>query len=269
MKPNEKKLIAVDLDGTMLTRQKTISPRTKRVLQQAMELGHHVVIATGRPPRSSLRYYDELQLTTPMVNFNGALVHHARDEAWGQHHFPLERERAFQVIDACERFEIANVMVEVKDDYYLRNHDPEFERVIGDGRGPLGVGQLRDLLNDHPTSVLIRPHMETADALRRHLHEQHADIIEHRMWGVPWNVIEISKAGVNKWKGLEVIAAHFGIASEHVIAFGDEDNDLEMIQNAGYGVAMDNANPLLKSVARHITASNDDDGIAVVLEKLL
>lgn len=269
MGQHEKKLIAIDLDGTLLTREKTIAPRTKRALQQAMELGHHVVIATGRPPRASMNYYNELLLQTPMVNFNGAFVHHAQDEAWGQYHFPIERELAFQVIEACEKFEIHSVMVEVKDDYYLDRHDPEFERVLGDGHKPLAVGSIRELLADHPTSVLIRPNDHTIQALRQHLSDHHADMVEHRVWGAPWNVIEMCKAGVNKWTGLEVVARSLGISRENVIAFGDEDNDLEMIQNAGYGVAMANANPLLKEVAAHITESNDNDGIAAVLERLL
>ncbi|MGZ4164992.1 MAG: Cof-type HAD-IIB family hydrolase [Tumebacillaceae bacterium] len=269
MNQQERKLIAIDLDGTLLTRGKTISPRTKQALLQAKEQGHHVVIATGRPPRASVQYYEELALGTPMVNFNGALVHHFKDEAFGHHHFPLDRETAFHVIEACEKFDIRNVMVEIKDDYYLKHPDPEWVRIMGDGRLPVAIGSPREHVPDHPTSVLIRPNEASTEALREHLHQHHADIIEHRMWGVPWNVIEIGKVGVNKWTGLEVIAKNLGVDAKNVIAFGDEDNDLEMIKFAGYGVAMGNANPILKDVAAHVTESNDADGIAIVLEKLL
>jgi len=264
-----KKLIAVDLDGTMLTREKKISKRTKQALQRAMDQGHHVVIATGRPPRASLMYYHELSLTTPIVNFNGALVHHATDPAWGQHHFPLERVDALRVIEAVDAIGVQNVMVEVKDDFYLRRHCADMIRIMGDGLSPLGVGHLSELVQDHPTAMLIRPEHETLKELRAHLNEFHADIIEHRMWGAPWNVIEVVKAGVSKATGLEVIAKDLGIMQENIIAFGDEDNDMEMIQYAGIGVAMGNANPMLKAVANHITDTNDNDGIALFLERLL
>lgn len=73
---NDQHLIALDLDGTLLTNEKTISPTTKRVLEKAKQEGHIVMIATGRPYRSSAMYYSELDLSTPIVNFNGALVHH-------------------------------------------------------------------------------------------------------------------------------------------------------------------------------------------------
>lgn len=264
-----KKLIAVDLDGTMLTREKKISKRTKQALQRAMEQGHHVVIATGRPPRASLMYYHELSLTTPIVNFNGALVHHARDAAWGQHHFPLEREDALRVIQACDSIGVQNVMVEVRDDFYLRSHCEDMIRLMGDGLSPLGVGHLPELVQDHPTAMLIRPEQATVKQLRALLHEHHADIIEHRLWGAPWHMIEVMKAGVSKATGLEVIAQDLGVLQENIIAFGDEDNDLEMIQYAGIGVAMGNANPMLKAVANHITDTNDNDGIALFLERHL
>lgn len=265
----EKKLIAIDLDGTLLNREKKISPRNKHVLEQAMAAGHHVVIATGRPPRSSLEYYHELNLHTPMINFNGALVHHAKDEAWGHHHFPLERELALDVIEVCERFDIHNVMVEIKDDFYLKHADDEMVRILCAGAPPVAVGHIPHLLEDDPTAVLIKPNVSTLPQLRSHLQEHHADVIEHRVWGAPWNVIEVIKNGVTKASGLQVVAQSLGVAREHVIAFGDEDNDFEMIEWAGHGVAMGNGHPKLKELAKEVTDTNDRDGIAMVLERLL
>jgi Cof subfamily protein (haloacid dehalogenase superfamily) len=265
----DRKLIALDLDGTLLNKQKMISPRTKKVLEEAKNMGHHLVIATGRPPRASVQYYHELGLTTPMVNFNGALVHHVTDESWGHHHFPLERETALEVLDVCERYGIQNVMAEIMDEYYLKQHDENFVRILADGRAPLGVGVIHDLLHDHPTSLLIQAHEDAVHELRAHLREHHAHVVEHRYWGAPWNVIEVMKAGVNKATGLSLIAERLGVKRENVIAFGDEDNDLEMIRYAGTGVAMGNANPQLKAVADMICDTNDNDGIAMILERLL
>ncbi|MFD2169540.1 Cof-type HAD-IIB family hydrolase [Tumebacillus lipolyticus] len=269
MRKSDRKLIALDLDGTLLNKQKKITPRTKGVLEEAMRMGHHVVIATGRPPRASLNYYHELGLHTPMVNFNGALVHHAVDEEWGHHHFPLERATALQVLDVCEQFGIHNVMAEIKDDFYLKQHDAKIVNILGEGRQPLAVGAIHDLLHDHPTSLLIQAREEVVSDLRAHLHQHHADLIEHRYWGTPWNVIEVMKAGVNKATGLSLIVESLGLNREQVIAFGDEDNDFAMIEYAGLGVAMGNANLELKAIADSICDTNDNDGIAQMLERLL
>src|SRR5699024_11721713 len=80
---NKKHLIALDLDGTLLTDSKEISARNKQMIFSAVEAGHIVVIATGRPHRASINYYHELNIDTPMVNFNGALIHHPKDKKWG------------------------------------------------------------------------------------------------------------------------------------------------------------------------------------------
>jgi len=269
MTQNLKKLIALDLDGTLLTREKTISPRTKAMLREAIALGHHVVIATGRPAHASMPYYDELELNTPMVNYNGALTHHAKDPNWGQHHFPLERNDALAILEACERIGAENMVAEIKDDYYMKSHDADFIRTICAGRAPLAVGEMSQLLTENPTALLIKPNDAVVHDLRAHLQQHHAHMIEQRLWGAPWHVIEIVRSGVTKATGLQVIAEHYGVRQEDVIAFGDEDNDLEMIQYAGHGVAMGNANQILKDVANHITATNDEDGIALMLEKLL
>ena len=101
---NEPLLIAVDLDGTLLTAEKNILPRTKKALQEAMRQGHRVVISTGRPYRASKAYYDALQLDTPIVNFNGALVHHPQDKRWGVFHSPLDLDIAQNVIRTSEAF---------------------------------------------------------------------------------------------------------------------------------------------------------------------
>lgn len=262
---NHPLLIAVDLDGTLLTDKKTISPRTKKALQKAMKQGHKVVISTGRPFRSSQAYYHELNLDTPIVNFNGALVHHPQDPDWGVFHTPLDKEIAIKVIKSSESFGVQNIMVEVMDEVYIRKHD---ELVINTFFDPqTQISLLPELLKKDPTSVLIYPYEHNVEQLRKHLEQEHAEVIEHRKWGAPWHVIEIIKTGLSKAVGLERICSSFNIPIENVIAFGDEDNDFEMIEFAGTGVAMANSIPKLKELSNAVTLSNEEDGIAHFLEK--
>ena len=151
----DKHLIALDLDGTLLRDDKTISDKTKKVISKAKEQGHVVMIATGRPFRSSEMYYHELNLDTPIVNFNGAFVHHPKDRNWGIHHSPLEISVAKDIVDACSSFEFYNIIAEVIDDVYLHYHDEKLLDLFSFGDPHITTGDLRKFLNASPTSMLI------------------------------------------------------------------------------------------------------------------
>lgn len=264
---NQPYLIAIDLDGTLLTDHKQITARTKQALLKAKQQGHQVVISTGRPYRASKAYYDELGLNTPIVNFNGALVHHPKDHQWGVFHSPLDLNIAQNVIQSSEQFGVKNLLIEVMDDVYLKKHDEILTKTFFDP--PVDINRLPQMLHTDPTCILIHPHEENADELRKFLHDHHAEVIDHRKWAAPWHVIEVVRAGLSKAVGLERVCRSLNIPQERVIAFGDEDNDFEMIEFAGHGIAMGNAIPELKERANDITLTNEEDGIAVFLEKNL
>ncbi|ENH96166.1 HAD superfamily hydrolase [Gracilibacillus halophilus YIM-C55.5] len=266
-----KHLIALDLDGTLLTDDKTISDYTKKIIRLAIEEGHIVVIATGRPHRSSTLYYEELGLQTPMVNFNGAYIHHPTDHKWDILHSPLPLRNAQQIIQTCYDLEVGNIFAEVQDQIFLDRYDQEIIDVFVEPNNKelITIGSLKNELTNDPTSLLIHPNNHQVETLRQYLDDQHASIIEHRKWGVPWDVIEIVRKGINKSVGLHKIAHYFHIPSDRIIAFGDEDNDLEMIDYAGVGVAMENAIPELKQVANYETNSNQADGIGRFLADYL
>lgn len=262
-------LIAVDLDGTLLNEEKKIQEKTRQTLLEAQRRGHIVAIATGRPYRATEAYYQSLSLDTPVVNFNGALVHHPHDRDWGVFHQPLELETAKTIIKTCEAFQVKNIIVEVTDDIYLRYHDSLIVDAFGVGGPKFQTGDLKELLNDDPTSLVIYPHDDQVDDLHDLIENTHAEVIEQRVWGAPWRLIEIVRKGLNKAVGLEKIAEFYDIPQERIIAFGDETNDLEMIRYAGHGVAMANAIDELKNIADTVTKSNNEDGIAEYLRKIL
>lgn len=265
----ERHLIALDLDGTLLKDDKTISPKTKEILQKAKADGHVVMIATGRPYRSSEMYYRELELTTPIVNFNGAFMHHPLVRSWGMYHEPLDMKVAKDIVEACRSFQFHNIIAEVMDDIYFHYHDEKLLDIFSYGNPKITTGDLANFLTDAPTSMLIHTEEDELKLIRRHLAEVHAEVIEQRSWAAPWHVIEIIKVGLNKAVGLKRAADYYGIPPERIIAFGDEDNDLEMIEYAGYGIAMGNAIDEVKNIANQVTLSNEEDGIGVFLADLL
>jgi 5-amino-6-(5-phospho-D-ribitylamino)uracil phosphatase len=265
----ERHLIALDLDGTLLKDDKTISSKTKEVIKKAKDQGHIVMIATGRPFRSSEMYYQELELNTPIVNFNGAFIHHPLDRNWGSYHSPLDIKVAMDIIDACNSFDFYNIIAEVKDDVFFHYHDEKLLDIFSYGNPHVTTGDLRSYLHDSPTSLLIHTEEEQLKQIRQHLSAVHAEVVEHRSWANPWHVIEIIKSGLHKAVGLKKVADYYSIPRERVIAFGDEDNDLEMLEYAGRGVAMENGIDQVKNIANDITLTNEQDGVGVYLADVL
>lgn len=265
----ERYLISLDLDGTLLKDDKTISIKNKNILQKAREQGHIVMIATGRPFRSSEMYYNELELNTPIVNFNGAFIHHPKDHNWGTYHLPLDIKVSKEIVEACRSFHFYNIIAEVMDQVYFHYHDEKLLDIFSLGNPKITTGDLRDFLTDSPTSLLIHTDENEIIKIRKHLSDVHAEVIEHRSWAAPFHVIEIIKAGLNKAVGVKKVAEYFQIPAERIIAFGDEDNDLEVLEFAGRGIAMENAVDQIKLIANDITLSNENDGVGIYLEHFL
>jgi Cof subfamily protein (haloacid dehalogenase superfamily) len=137
------------------------------------------------------------------------------------------------------------------------------------GNPNVTTGDLRNYLKDSPTSLLIHTEEDELKNIRKHLSEVHAEVIDHRSWAAPWHVVEIIKSGISKAVGLKKASEYFNIPAERIIAFGDEDNDLEMLDYAGRGIAMGNAIDKVKTIANEVTLTNEEDGIGVYLSDLL
>ncbi|MGN7477085.1 Cof-type HAD-IIB family hydrolase [Solibacillus silvestris] len=262
-------LIVLDLDGTLLTDDKTISSLTKETLFKAKQAGHQVMIATGRPYRASQLYYNELNLTTPIVNFNGALIHHPKNPMWQSIHTTVNLSVVHDVVESVHKYEYDNLIAEVMDDVYLHREDEGMLQMLHMGSPNILTGDLTRTLLQNPTSLLIQADDVNTPIIRQHLQDVHAELIEHRRWGAPFPIIEIVHKGLSKAVGIDHIAKEMGIPRERIIAFGDEDNDLEMIEYAGVGVAMSNGIDDLKGIANEITLSNNEDGIAKFLQDRL
>lgn len=262
-------LIVLDLDGTLLTNDKTIAATTKDTILKAKANGHHVMIATGRPFRSSVPFYKELGLVTPIVNFNGALVHHPFNQQFETFHRPIDLSVVHDVVSSVHTYQYENLLAEIKDDVYIHREDNWMAPLYTMGNPLVRIGDLRETLPADPTSLLISADDAHVPMIRKHLEDVHAEVIEHRRWGAPFPLIEIVRKGIHKAVGIDIVAKQLGIPRERIIAFGDEDNDLEMLDYAGLGVAMGNAIDSVKQIANEVTLSNEENGIAHVLQEHL
>ena len=268
MKPH---LIVLDLDGTLLTDTKIITQKTVNTLVKAQDQGHHVMIATGRPFRATEPYYKQLGLTTPVVNFNGAFVHRPNDLSWKTIHTPLSLSIVKEVVEAMQQFPHNNIIAEVMDDVYMHYHDEKLLKNFSMGEPIVTAGEIQNFLKDNPTSLLIQTNEENVKSIQQHLSHLHAEVVGHRLWNSPWGyVIDIFKKGLSKASGISHVSKWMDIPRDRIIAFGDESNDLEMIEYAGIGVAMSNAIDELKSIADEVTTlSNNEDGVAQMLSERL
>lgn len=261
----EKYLICLDLDGTLLTDEKTISPYTKKVLNELKSQGHEIMISTGRPYRASEPYYTELGMTTPVVNFNGAFVHHPHDFNFKTVHEELDLDVAIEIAKRIPDLNIQNIVAEIKDTVYLHYHDEVLFDAFSMGEPVVKVGELTQTMEEGPTTILIQAEEKEIPAIRKELDDLFAEAIEHRRWGAPYPVLEIIKKGINKAVGVDYVRGYLDIDPKNTIAFGDEDNDTEMLEYVQHGVAMSNAIEDIKSVADYVTGSNNDNGVGKFL----
>jgi Cof subfamily protein (haloacid dehalogenase superfamily) len=262
------KLIAIDLDGTTLNSQSLISSRTAEVLTKATQAGHYVSIATGRPFRMSEHFYRQLKLDTPMVNFNGALVHKPYQNWAFERELSIERDIAFEILAQKEKLNLDFIAAENRETFYI-NDLKDFEGHFF-ATDKVSEANLFSNLTTNPTSLLIKTQHEFSAQVSDSLTKQFENKIDVRTWGGPNAILEIVPKGVQKAMSVSVIADSLNIDQKDVIAFGDEHNDLELLDYAGWGVAMSNGIDQLKNVANDVTTqTNDEDGLANYLEKYL
>ncbi|MGM9902546.1 HAD superfamily hydrolase [Enterococcus sp. 10A9_DIV0425] len=265
-----KKLIAIDLDGTTLNHESIITSKTEQTLRKAMNAGHHVSIATGRPYRMSAHFYQQLNLTTPMVNFNGALVHIPNQQWSGEKETLINKEIVFEILAQKKQLNLDFIAAENRDTFFIDSFDFFDEKFFASTHP-----KPENLLSPHnlttnPTSLLVRTEKQYAQKVSDELTRQFGKQVDVRTWGGPTAILEIVSKGIEKAKGVHQIANFLEIDQKDVIAFGDEHNDLELLEYAGWGVAMANGTDQLKSVANDITEhTNQEDGLATYLEKLL
>jgi Cof subfamily protein (haloacid dehalogenase superfamily) len=265
------KLIALDMDGTLLKDDKTISNRCKESLRKADELGIKIVLTTGRPIQGIKKYLEELRLIKEddyIIAGNGALVSRASDYSIISKSAILTGKDAKYIYRKIKDFNTYIHAFTSKDD--LVNKRSKFS---DDEEKRIGLKvKVIDFLNDvKDEDEILKLVLEG---------EKHVlDEITHKVPGELFEkftvirsvdfMLEFMKKGCNKATGLEKLAQHLGISKEEIMAAGDADNDKEMIEYAGLGVAMRNAKDEIKELADFTTKSNEDDGVAYIIDKFI
>ena len=261
----EIKLIAIDLDDTLLRNDLTISPRAKKAIKRAAEAGTAVTLATGRMYASALPFARDLKLNLPLITYQGALVKYAGGQV--VYHKPLPLSLSRRIARHILPYGY-HLNVYINDELYMDRESPEGRRYLSISKVPVHlVENLPEAIDQNPTKLLVIAEEPQLDALATDL---------RAVFGTAVNItkskphfLEIGHRKATKGLALERLARSLGLQASQVMAIGDSWNDLDMIEFAGIGVAMANALPEVKEIADYITCNNDDDGVAEAIEKLV
>ncbi len=264
----EIRLIAIDLDGTLLTSSKDVAPQSARMIRKVRKhRGVHVVLTTARPPRTTLPFYRQLALTDPMINYNGALV-------WSPItgkvllHRPIPVKFARGVIRwARERFPDVRVSAEIGDTWYTDFYDGTYQTETAKTHRPDLVAPFEQWLTQPLTKLLLLGKPDWLTQINQAIRDDLAD--ELTTVQTEDYLLQIMHRSVSKAAALKTVAATLEIPQEQVMAIGDNANDAGMIQWAGIGVVMANGHAVCLQVADHVTDHHDADGVANVLRDLV
>jgi Cof subfamily protein (haloacid dehalogenase superfamily) len=259
------KALVLDLDGTLLNSNKSISPRNYQTVKRCFDYGIHVIVATARPPRVAEQFVRDIPFADYRVFYNGALVTCTSQQI--RRHYSIPMEISKQITEFIKSSDPrAMLSYEVNDSWYtctpildtqcsklgIRQTDPRPQVV--------DVNFINSL---SPTKILVLGYDTWQDVVQTFGDKVNVLATDGGM------LVQIVDKSASKETALQWVLNEIGVMPENVMVFGDDYNDVGLFRVCGYPIAMGNAIDELKKSAKYVTESNDDDGVAVALEKLL
>jgi Cof subfamily protein (haloacid dehalogenase superfamily) len=266
------KLIACDLDGTLLDSNHNVTDENRQVIEDLKKKDIPFVIATGRIYPSAAEFSKDLGLTTPIIACNGAVIKDPiKDEIIKD--YPVKTEKMLALIDICKKHDIYFHIYTIDTVYAERN-----ERLILMYNTWKEKDPMRSLVK---TALVkdIKPIIESnvVYKLGIYVDEDGAEAAYKEMVQIPGitscfslsTLVDIFNEEASKGVAVEVLGHMYGVDKKHIMALGDNENDIPMLESVGLGIAMADARDSVKSAANEITSSNDSSGVAVAIRKHL
>lgn len=271
------KLICIDMDGTLLNKNHNVSERNKEILRKAQDKGVTIALTTGRMYTSARIYSDIIGIDSPIISGNGTNI---RDKVTDElmYSLCLNKEQLCQIDSIVkdngfdEFYYTYNCAIGKKD--FPENHPYIINNKTAKEKDKINIFISEDIkkafdrFNDKIVKCICIDNREDKGRLFK-IKEELQKNKELEVVSSASNNFEVMRAGSSKGKAVSVLADKYGIKREEVICIGDNENDLSMINYAGLGVAMGNACDLLKENADYITDTNENDGVAKVIEKFV
>ena len=286
------KLVAIDLDGTMLNSYGIVTENTKKAIKRTIEKGIDVIIASGRPVDSIKTIANEIGSKNYFIAGNGALIYDIQKDKNIYENY-LNKEKVLEIIKMCEENSISynvytdktilakalkyNVLYYYKEnlkkpedkqthinivenlyEYINKMEEEKFLKItICDENKSIFQSIIKKLDEIENIQVLEVSHMS------RKMIQQGTEEIP-----IEYFYTEISSKNTDKWYALEYLMKKLKIKKEEIVTIGDNMNDKKMIEEAGLGIVMGQSSPLIKEIANEITTTNEEDGVAIALDKI-
>ncbi len=269
------KLLALDLDGTLLDEQCRIPATTVEKLRLAQEKGVVVTLATGRMWVSTRTYATDLQISHPLITYNGALIRdaHGRETLYES---LVSAELIRDLIAYCKSEQLylqlyGNDEIVIEKRVAETEIDPDLKfascRELGDFTAYLARPDTTALAGSPKMMIAVtRDRVDQIPRIRSELQTRFPElnVVQSRPW-----LLEILSPGVSKAAALEILAKSLGISRDEAIAVGDSDNDISMVSWAGLGAAVQNATPELVKVAKYLASAPSYRGVEEIIDKFI
>ena len=282
---NQYKILALDLDGTLLDAQSRITPENARAVRMAQQVGVQIVLCTGRNVREVRRFSEQLEAAPDwLVTANGAAVQHP-DDREPAFFDGLSTEMVDVILNECTAIDTDPCLYTTQDLYYGHAFRHFLENLQRRGRvvmdeadkGYHFVGDKnawRAVLADEPRpftkAILYHDDPNAIAPLTAALDKYGIfELAPSVMYGGELRNVEVNRVGVHKGRGLEWLAHHLGCTLANVIAIGDSENDLEMLNAVALPIAMGNASAAVKNLCLRETLTNAQDGVAAAIDRII
>ncbi len=262
------KMLVLDLDDTLLNDELQISAKNKQKLMEAQEKGIYVVLASGRPTQAMLQFAKELQLdkyNSFIISYNGAIITDVSKNL-----IIFEQSLTKEEIHDLHTFSKENQLhiLTYKENQIISDTESEYINVEKDLTG-LPINKVLDFkkeINQPAVKCILLDHPERLKGFEPVLKDQKKDLSV--AISKPF-FLEVMPKGIDKGASIHRLANKLSIKQDEVIAVGNADNDLSMVEYAGLGIWVDNVSPLLRDKADYIVASNNNDGVAEVVDRFI
>lgn len=287
------KLIAIDIDGTLLNSYGEVSSRNKEAVKKAIDKNVEVVLTSGRMPKAIIPIASKINADKYIISGNGAAIHDVQNNQTIYKNY-MSKEKVLEIIDICDKNSMYysiytnNVILAKSLNYNVLFYNSENKKNPEDKKIKINIvsdicGYIKEYDGDDFLKITIcdsdkmvfNSIMNKLKKLRDiyvlEVAHMSRKIIKHgtEEFEISYFYTEISNNNVNKWTAIEELIGKIGIQKEEVMAIGDNVNDKEMIENAELGIAMGNSSPYMKEIADEVVASNNDDGVAEAIEKYI
>lgn len=260
------RMIAIDIDDTLITDENIVTDGTKKALQEAQQKGVIVTLATGRMFASAKQIARQIELNVPIITYQGALVKNLVDEQT-LYERTVPRETSAFLFDYCDKHGL-HLQGYYEDQLYAKEENDKLLGYCRLSNVPYIIEPQFERLAAQPmTKLLIIDDPDTLDRIADELRPLIGDQV-HITKSKPHYLEFMHKEGT-KGQALRFLAEKYVCALEEVIAVGDSWNDLDLLKTAGLGIAMANAVEPLKQIADYITRSNNEEGVRHVIEKFI